>query len=113
MRNNAQIMPLLTTDKQEIITLINLKVSLKRVLGDFENKMQEEDERYDVYFDLQENLGEGFAEPTVRKWLNTHNNEYPPLTRLVTLCRQIGASKPLRVAANYLIMVADAIDKVK
>lgn len=94
------------TNNSEIISLKRVKIVLKRSLMDFEDKMKEQmnDEYFDVY-DYIRDLGEGFAEATVRRYLNTTTNDFFKPTQLVILCRNIKDKRPLIANADYLINV--------
>ena len=105
MGNNQQITTVESRDKPTTkeINLIQVKTTLKRALLDYEDFMREiEGETFDVYENLRDCLGEGYAEATVRRWLNIHTNEFAQPERLITLCKHIGNNKPALKLAEYL-----------
>lgn len=79
-----------------------VKISLKRALMDYEDKQREYDETFDVYEYLSETLGEGFAEPTLRKWVNIHQNSFCNHEQLLLISKLISDPRPVKILINYL-----------
>lgn len=115
--NNNNILELYTQDNSEInqMNLRKVKTTLKRSIMDYESMIREktEDEFFDVFNYLQDSLGEGFAEPTIRKWLNPGNQNFPEVEKLITLCKQINDFKPLKATIKYLEAIDGTLEQNK
>jgi len=95
-----------STNKE--FTLRNVKTCLKRALMDYESNVQKSthDNFFDVYDHVSEVLGEGFSEPTLRKWLNISNTQFCQPQQLITLCNYINNRKPIDALIEYLDVMA-------
>lgn len=88
-------------DKKEGTTLRKVKLALKRMILDYEEKRREYEEDFDVYDFICETLGEGFAEPTVRKFLNINNSSFFEPEKFLALCDLCNDYRPVQVLKKY------------
>ena len=86
-----------------------IKVALKRILMDYEIEQRENNPAFDIYFEIQNELGEGFSEPTVRKWLTPNNGELPKPNQLATLSKFVKNRHAIDVAIKWLSAQAEGL----
>jgi hypothetical protein len=101
-KEKQNIIPIKSTDNYLEVNLRKVKVALKRSLMDYEDKQRGFDETFDIYEYLSENLGEGFSEPTLRKWTNIHQNCFCNPDQLLLISKLINDYRPVKILITYL-----------
>lgn len=91
------------------VTMVLVKQSLARALRDYETLQQDINPGFDIYLWLSETLGEGFAEDTVRKAINTHSTYFFVPEKLIAICRIISDKRTLKLLSDYLIRQSNEI----
>jgi len=74
---------------------------LKRSIMDYEDKIRRQsgDKYLDVYDELSALLS--LSIPTIRKWTNEFNPDYPKVNQLTALCKIMDDKKPLEFLKDY------------
>lgn len=94
--------------------MTKVKVALKRILMDYEaSQIDGGNPTYDVFNDIQNELGEGYSESTLRKWINTSDsaiNEMPKPNQLVMISKFVKNRKAIDVLIAYLNSQAQGLN---
>ena len=110
--NNPAIIPIQSADRLEI-SLKQVKIALKRILKDYEDQQIENgNSTYDVFNDIQNELGEGYFDLTLRKWINTSDNatnEIPKPNQLVLISKFVKNRKAVDALIAYLNYQAEGL----
>jgi hypothetical protein len=102
VKYNQQIIGVKSTDREHSLRIV--KICLKRALMDYEANVQKTtfDKFFDVYDHISEVLGEGFSEPTLRKWININTTHFCQPQQLIVLCNYIKNRKPIDALIEYM-----------
>ena len=87
-----------------------IKAALKRILMDYEDEQIENgNEEFDIYLEVQTELGKGYTEATLRKWLTPNNGELPKPNQLVTLSKFVKKRHAIDVTVRWLQAQAEGL----
>ena len=77
---------------------------------DYEEQARKDDPTFDIYYHLQTELGEGYSEPTVRKWVNINIPDLPKINQLTTISKHVKNRHALDIAIQYLLKQAEGLN---